>query len=115
MEENSKVNQQTQVKKILFIDSVHPLIREELTATGYICEFFLNTRREELMKLVYQYFGIIIRSRIILDEEFLSKADNLRFIGRIGAGMENIDVQYAESRGVLCFNSPEGNRDAVGE
>ncbi len=115
MGENSKVNQQIQVKKILFIDSAHPLICEELTANGYICGFFLNSQREELMKLVHQYFGIIIRNRIKLDEEFLSKADNLRFIGRVGAGMENIDLQYAESKGVLCFNSPEGNRDAVGE
>lgn len=103
------------MKKILFIDSVHQLIREELTSNGYLCEFFLHTGREELMKLVHQYFGIIIRSRIKLDKEFLSNANELRFIGRVGAGMENIDVEYAEGRGVLCFNSPEGNRDAVGE
>ena len=67
------------------------------------------------MKIVHQYTGIIIRSRIRLDEAFLAKAGALRFIGRVGSGMENIDVKYAESRGVLCFNSPEGNRDAVGE
>jgi D-3-phosphoglycerate dehydrogenase len=103
------------MKKVLFIDSVHQLIREELTSNGYLCEFSLHTGREELMKLIHQYFGIIIRSRIKLDKEFLSNANELRFIGRVGAGMENIDVDYAESKGVLCFNSPEGNRDAVGE
>ncbi len=103
------------MKKILFIDSVHPLICKELTANGYTCEFFLNHRKEELMKIVHEYFGIIIRSRINLDEEFISKATKLRFIGRVGAGMENIDVKFAENRGIRCFNSPEGNRDAVGE
>jgi D-3-phosphoglycerate dehydrogenase len=103
------------VEKVLFIDSVHPLIREELSAHGYTCEQAQDMGKEELIKIVPQYSGIIIRSRISLDEAFLSKATGLHFIGRVGAGMENIDVKYAESRGVLVFNSPEGNRDAVGE
>ncbi len=103
------------MKRILFIDSVHPLIREEMAAHGFSCELFPDQGKEELMKSVHHYFGIIIRSRINLDEEILSKATGLRFIGRVGSGMENIDVKYAESRGVQCFNSPEGNRDAVGE
>jgi len=103
------------MKRVLFIDSVHPLIREELAVHGFSCELFPDQGKEDLMKSVHQYFGIIIRSRINLDEEILSKATELRFIGRVGAGMENVDVKYATSRGVLCFNSPEGNRDAVGE
>jgi D-3-phosphoglycerate dehydrogenase len=103
------------MRKVLFIDSVHPLIREELEANGYTCDLYQDKGKEELMKILPDYFGIIIRSRIILDEEFLSKEHELRFIGRVGAGMENIDGKYAESRGVVCFNSPEGNRDAVGE
>jgi D-3-phosphoglycerate dehydrogenase len=103
------------MKRVLFIDSVHPLIREELAVHGFSCELFPDQGKEDLMKSVHHYFGIIIRSRINLDEEILSKATELRFIGRVGAGMENVDVKYATSRGVLCFNSPEGNRDAVGE
>ena len=103
------------MKRVLFIDSVHPLIREELVAHGFSCELFPDQGKEDLMKSVHHYFGIIIRSRINLDEEILSRATGLRFIGRVGAGMENVDVKYAASRGVLCFNSPEGNRDAVGE
>lgn len=103
------------MKKILFIDSVHPLIHKELATHGFSCEFFPDQGKEDLMKSVHHYFGIIIRSRINLDEDILSKATELRFIGRVGAGMENIDVKYAASRGVQCFNSPEGNRDAVGE
>jgi len=101
--------------KILFIDSVHPLIREELTGLGFQCDFFPEHHRTDFLSLADQYEGIIIRSKIKLDKEFIDKATRLRFIGRVGAGMENIDVGYAESRGIRCLNSPEGNRDAVGE
>jgi D-3-phosphoglycerate dehydrogenase / 2-oxoglutarate reductase len=103
------------LKKVLFLDSVHPLIPEEMSAHGFTCDFFTEHPKEELMKIVDQYFGIIVRSRIRLDKEILGKASALRFIGRVGAGMENIDVAFARERNILCFNSPEGNRDAVGE
>lgn len=103
------------MKKILFIDSVHPLIRKELTEMGFACEFFPEYGRQDYLSVAEQYAGIIIRSRIRIDKEFLDKAIRLKFIGRIGAGMENIEVEYAESRGIRCLNSPEGNRDAVGE
>ncbi|MEI6174540.1 MAG: NAD(P)-dependent oxidoreductase [Bacteroidota bacterium] len=101
--------------KILFIDSVHPLIREELTGMGFHCDFFPGHGRAEFLSIADQYTGIIIRSKITLDREFLDKASMLKFIGRVGAGMESIDVDYAQSRGIRCLNSPEGNRDAVGE
>jgi D-3-phosphoglycerate dehydrogenase / 2-oxoglutarate reductase len=103
------------MNKVLFIDSVHPLIKEELTAYGFQCDEFLIHKMDEIEKIIWDYFGIIIRSRINLDREILSKAGNLRFIGRVGAGLEGIDMEYAESRNILCLNSPEGNRDAVGE
>ncbi len=67
------------------------------------------------MQIIGSYDGVIIRSRIVLDKEILQKAGKLKFIGRLGAGMENIDVAYASSRNIICLNSPEGNRDAVGE
>ena len=101
--------------KILFIDSVHPLIREELTGLGFHCDFFPGHGRAEFLSIADQYTGIIIRSKITLDREFLDKASMLKFIGRVGAGMESIDVDYAQSKGIRCLNSPEGNRDAVGE
>jgi D-3-phosphoglycerate dehydrogenase / 2-oxoglutarate reductase len=103
------------LKRVLFIDSVHPIIPERLTKYGFSCEFNFVSGKEDLMKIVGPYSGIIIRSRISLDEEFLSEATSLQFIGRVGAGMENIDVKFAGNRGIMCFNSPEGNRDAVGE
>jgi D-3-phosphoglycerate dehydrogenase len=101
--------------KVLFIDSVHPLIREELTAHGFHCDYFPDYTRQDFEGVIGQYYGIIIRSKIKIDKELLGKATDLRFIGRVGSGLENIDVPYAVSRGITCMNSPEGNRDAVGE
>lgn len=103
------------MKKVLFIDSVHPLIREELTAHGFQCDFFPDYTRADFERVIGLYEGVIIRSKIKLDKEILQKALKLEFIGRVGAGMENIDVEFARSRNVICLNSPEGNRDAVGE
>jgi D-3-phosphoglycerate dehydrogenase len=103
------------MNKVLFIDTVHPLIQEELTSMGFQCDYFPGFGRQEFESVAAQYFGIIIRSKITIDKTFLDKALNLRFIGRVGSGMENIDVEYAQGRGVICVNSPEGNRDAVGE
>ncbi len=101
--------------KVLFIDSVHPLIREELTGMGFECDYFPEYGRADFLSVAGHYTGIIIRSKITIDQEFLDRAVGLKFIGRVGAGMESIDVEYAERKGVRCLNSPEGNRDAVGE
>ena len=101
--------------RILFVDSVHPLLRQLLTGMGYQCDFFPEYTRADFLAVVDRYEGIIIRSKISLDQELLSKATHLKFVARVGAGMENIDVAYARARGVHCLNSPEGNRDSVGE
>ena len=103
------------MQKVLFIDTVHPLIREELTAMGFLCEEFPEYTSADYSDIVSEYTGIIIRSKIIIDKAFIDKAINLKFIGRAGSGLENIDVTYAEQKGIHCLNSPEGNRDAVGE
>jgi len=103
------------MNKILFVDSVHPLIKEELTAMGYHCEEFSHYTAPDYRNIAPEYTGIIIRSKIKIDKAFIDKAINLKFIGRVGSGLENIDVPYAENRGIRCLNSPEGNRDAVGE
>jgi D-3-phosphoglycerate dehydrogenase len=71
--------------------------------------------KEEIKNIFHEYDGAVIRSRFILNKELLGYAPKLKFIARAGAGMENIDVAYAESKGIACINSPEGNRDAVGE
>ncbi len=103
------------MRKVLFIDIVHPLIREELTGMGFHCDEFPGYGRREYEAVASEYYGIVIRSKIKLDKEFLDKATQLKFIGRVGSGLENIDVDYAEGLGICCLNSPEGNRDAVGE
>ncbi|MBE0648156.1 MAG: hydroxyacid dehydrogenase [Bacteroidales bacterium] len=102
-------------RKILLIDLVHPIIPEELSRHGFSCDFFPDYGREDFLRVIDQYTGVIVRSKIRLDNEFLSRASKLKFIGRVGSGLENIDVACAQKKGILCLNSPEGNRDAVAE
>lgn len=101
--------------KILFIDSAHPVLRKNLEKDGYQCDQFPDYEYDDFKKILNQYTGIIIRSKIKLDKMILEGSENLRFIARVGAGMENIDQHFAESKGIICLNAPEGNRDAVGE
>lgn len=101
--------------KILFIDTAHPILSEELTLMGFECAHYIGLSRKEITDQLHLYTGVIIRSKIKLDAEALQHATNLKFIGRVGAGMENIDQAYAESKGIVCLNAPEGNRDAVAE
>lgn len=101
--------------KVLFIDTAHPYLSSELENKGFICEHYFGTDRQEIVEKLHEYDGVIIRSKIKLDKEALDHAINLKFIGRVGAGMENIDLSYALSKGIICLNAPEGNRDAVGE
>ena len=101
--------------KILLLDSNHPLITEQLLAKGFVLEEDFTSSYDEVLQKINQYDGIIIRSRIPLDKNFLENAQNLKFIARVGAGMENIDLETAKSLGISLINSPEGNRDAVAE
>lgn len=101
--------------KVLFIDSAHPVLREDFEKAGLSCISFKGYTRDDYKRIIAEYDGIIIRSDIQMDKEMLDLASNLKFIGRVGAGMESIDVEYAERKNIRCFNSPEGNRDAVGE
>ncbi len=101
--------------KVLFIDTAHPVLMEDLIAFGFRCNYFDGFGRKDFLKVISDYNGIIIRGKIRLDRDFLAAAPKLKFIGRVGSGMENIDVEFAESLGIACLNAPEGNRDAVGE
>jgi D-3-phosphoglycerate dehydrogenase / 2-oxoglutarate reductase len=101
--------------KILFIDTVHPSLKTLLEKEGHECVDGSLLSKEELKKVFKEYDGAVIRSRFVLNEELLDCATNLKFLARAGAGMENIDVDYATGKGIACINSPEGNRDAVGE
>ncbi|MEO5569946.1 MAG: NAD(P)-dependent oxidoreductase [Bacteroidia bacterium] len=103
------------VNKILLIDTIHPLFKKLVEEKGFVCEDGTAWSKEETLQRISEYNGAVIRSRFLMDKELLDAAQNLKFIARAGAGMENIDVDYAKSKGIACLNSPEGNRDAVGE
>ncbi|MNK21519.1 D-3-phosphoglycerate dehydrogenase [compost metagenome] len=101
--------------KILQLDKNHPLISEQLTDKGFVVEEDHTSTYDEVLEKISDYEGIIIRSRIPLDENFLTKASHLNFIARVGAGMENIDLETADKLNIKLINSPEGNRDSVAE
>ncbi|GAE66635.1 hydroxyacid dehydrogenase [Chryseobacterium indologenes] len=101
--------------KVLLLDKNHPLITEQLLAKNFILEEDFTSSYEEVCDKIKNYDGIIIRSRIPLDKKFLENGKNLKFIARVGAGMENIDIPVAEELGIQLINSPEGNRDSVAE
>ena len=101
--------------KILHLDSNHPLLLNQLKALGFVNDEDYTSSKIEIEAKINQYDGIIIRSRFTIDKDFLEKATKLKFIGRVGAGLENIDGDYAKEKGVHLISAPEGNRNAVGE
>lgn len=101
--------------KILHLDINHPLLIEQLVEAGFDNDTDYSSNQEEVENKIHNYDGIIIRSRIRINKQFLRKATKLKFIGRVGAGLENIDMEVAKELGVKLFNAPEGNRNAVGE
>jgi len=101
--------------KILFIDTCHPLLFENLVNDGHECIEGYDFAFEKIREVIPEVQGVVIRSRILLDKNILEVSKNLLFIARAGAGMENIDVDFAKRKNIVCLNSPEGNRDAVGE
>ncbi|WP_341220184.1 2-hydroxyacid dehydrogenase [Polaribacter atrinae] len=101
--------------KILHLDSNHALLINQLNDLGYQNDEDYISSKEEIIAKIHNYDGFIIRSRFSIDKAFLDKATNLKFIGRVGAGLENIDCAYAESKGIALIAAPEGNRNAVGE
>lgn len=101
--------------KVLHLDTNHSLIIEQFSDLGFQNEVDYTSSKEAIEKRIHDYDGLIIRSRFSLDQSFLEKATKLKFIGRLGAGLENIDVAYAKSRDIFLAAAPEGNRNAVGE
>jgi len=101
--------------KILIAEAAHNILIEKLSKEGFTCDYKPNIELFELGQIIKNYQGLVIRSKFIIDENFIDKTENLKFIARAGSGMENINVEYSEKKGIVCFNSPEGNRDSVGE
>lgn len=101
--------------KILHIDSNHSLLITQLNSLGYINDEDYFSSKDEIENKIQNYDGIVVRSRFKIDKTFITRATNLKFIARVGAGLENIDCEFAKSKNIQLIAAPEGNENAVGE
>lgn len=101
--------------KVLLIDTNHEILQIGLEKLGCICDADYTSSKVQIEEKIHAYKGIVIRSRFDIDQHFLDKATNLKFIARVGAGLESIDITYAEKKGIHLIAAPEGNKNAVGE
>lgn len=101
--------------KILHLDTNHPLLLEQLKLAGFTNHEEYQAPKVEVEKMIHQYDGVVIRSRFKMDKSFMEAATNLKFIARVGAGLDSIDEEYAKLKGITLIAAPEGNRNAVGE
>jgi len=101
--------------KILHLDTNHSILIQQLNSLGFTNDEDYTSSKAEIIAKIHLYDGLIIRSRFSIDASFLEKGKNLKFIGRVGAGLENIDCSYTKNNGITLIAAPEGNRNAVGE
>lgn len=101
--------------KALIIEPVHQVLLDRLTASGYEYTLVKQLSKEEALNLLPSCQGLITSNKLYVDRELIDAGSQLKWIGRMGSGMEIIDVPYAASKGILCVSSPEGNADAVAE
>ncbi len=103
------------MRRVLITDDCHEVLVEGLEKLGYECHFRPTILPEEVTEVISDYEGLIINSKVRVDEALLQRAQRLRFVGRLGSGMEIVDRQATASRGIVVVNSPEGNSNAVAE
>ena len=101
--------------KIIHLDENHELLKNELGKLGFKNYFDLISTKKEIENKIWEYQGIILRSRIEIDKRFIDSCKNLKFIARVGSGLENIDTDYAKKKNIEIISAAEGNANAVGE